>query len=47
MPERDIKDAISNDIVSLKDLANLFGVSLIAMRTRLTALGYKLVDDEE
>lgn len=47
MPEKSIKTAISEDILSLKDLAKRFGVSLIAMRNRLIDLGYKLIDDEE
>lgn len=47
MPEKSIKTAISEDVLSLKELAKRFGVSLIAMRNRLIDLGYKLIDDEE
>lgn len=47
MPEKSVKLAISEDILSLKELAKRFGVSLIAMRYRLIDLGYKLIDDEE
>jgi Zn-dependent peptidase ImmA (M78 family) len=47
MPERDVRNAIVENILSLKELSKLFGVSLIAMRYRLIELGYKLVDDEE
>ena len=47
MVRKGIKAAISEDILSLKELAKRFGVSLIAMRNRLIDLGYKLIDDEE
>lgn len=47
MPEKSVKSAISEDILSLKELAKRFGVSLIAMRNRLIDLGYKLIDNEE
>lgn len=47
MPEDSIKSAISENVLSLKELAKTFGVSLIAMRNRLINLGYKLIDDEE
>lgn len=46
MPEESIKDAISCDILALKDLSESFGVSLIAMKNRLINLGYKLIEDE-
>jgi len=47
MPEKAVRGAITDNILSLKELSKIFGVSLIAMRYRLTELGYKLVDDEE
>lgn len=47
MPEKFVKLAISEDILSLKELSKRFGVSLIAMRNRLINLGYKLIDNEE
>lgn len=46
MPEESIKEAISSDILVLKDLAESFGVSLIAMKNRLINLGYKLIEHE-
>lgn len=46
MPEEKIKAAIDNDILTLKDLSEAFGVSLIAMKNRLSNLGYKLIGNE-
>lgn len=46
MPKENIENAISNDIITLKDLSESFGVSMIAMRNRLLSLNYKLVGDE-
>jgi Zn-dependent peptidase ImmA (M78 family) len=47
MPEKFVRAAISEDILTLKDLAERFGVSLLAMRRRLIDLGYNLIDDEK
>jgi Zn-dependent peptidase ImmA (M78 family) len=47
MPEKAVRAAIADNVLSLKELSKMFGVSLIAMRYRLIELGYKLVDDEE
>jgi Zn-dependent peptidase ImmA (M78 family) len=47
MPERFVRAAISEDVLTLKALAERFDVSLLAMRRRLIDLGYNLIDDEE
>lgn len=46
MPEEKIKEAIDSDLLELKQLADQFNVSLIAMKNRLINLGYKLIGDE-
>ncbi|WP_321479721.1 ImmA/IrrE family metallo-endopeptidase [uncultured Bacteroides sp.] len=46
MPEEKIKEAIESDLLELKQLADHFKVSLIAMKNRLINLGYKLIGDE-
>lgn len=46
MQEESIAEILNERSSSLSDMANLFGVSLIAMRYRLINLGYKLVSNE-
>ena len=46
MPENIIEKAINNDLLSLKQLSESFGVSLIAIKNRLIELGYKLIENE-
>lgn len=47
MPEELIDCSIRSGILSLKDLADIFDVSLLALKNRLLHLGYQLEDDEE
>jgi Zn-dependent peptidase ImmA (M78 family) len=47
MPDEYIKRAIDRNILSLVDLADLFDVSLLALKNRLISMGYKLEDYEE
>jgi Zn-dependent peptidase ImmA (M78 family) len=47
MPDNLVKHAISNGVVSLRELADLFDVSLLALKNRIAGLGYKVQDDEE
>lgn len=46
MSKECIKNALNNDIITIKELSEAFGVSMIAMRNRLLSLNYKLVGDE-
>jgi Zn-dependent peptidase ImmA (M78 family) len=47
MPEEFITNSIKKGILSLVELADRFNVSLLALKSRIIALGYKLEDDEE
>ena len=46
MPKDAIESAIDNDVITLKELSDKFGVSMVAMKNRLLSLNYKLVGDE-
>ena len=46
MPKDAIESAIDNDVITLKELSDRFGVSMVAMKNRLLSLNYKLVGDE-
>lgn len=46
MPSENVENALDNNIITLKDLSETFGVSMIAMRNRLLSLNYKLIGDE-
>jgi Zn-dependent peptidase ImmA (M78 family) len=47
MPEDFIIDSLKKGILSLVELADSFDVSILAVKSRIIALGYKLEDDEE
>jgi Zn-dependent peptidase ImmA (M78 family) len=47
MPDDPLNDAIKKGVVSLRELADIFDVSFLAIKKRVTGLGYKLEDDEE
>lgn len=42
MPETFIREAISNGVTNLEDLANNFNVSVMAVKNRVLSLGYNL-----
>lgn len=46
MPKESIENALDNNIITIKELSEAFGVSMIAMRNRLLGLNYKLIGDE-
>jgi Zn-dependent peptidase ImmA (M78 family) len=48
MPEDLLKKAILNEgLTTLKDLAELFNVSTLAVKNRVVTMGYKIKDDEK
>lgn len=48
MPEEKVRDTINKgEIKTLQEIADAFGVSMIAMKYRLNNLGYKLIYDGE
>jgi Zn-dependent peptidase ImmA (M78 family) len=47
MPDELIKKALDKDILSLNELADTFEVSLLAVRNRIIAMGFKIKDNEE
>lgn len=46
MPKENLEKALDNNIITIKELSEAFGVSMIAMKNRLLSLNYKLVGDE-
>lgn len=46
MPKENVERALDNNIITIKELSDVFGVSMIAMKNRLLNLNYKLVSDE-
>lgn len=46
MPKESVENALDNNIITIKELSEVFGVSMIAMKNRLLSLNYKLVGDE-